>query len=120
MSTKLNDQDWLRLKDYNGRISRSLVDKLPPDWYLSFEEVQGAVYDSIISLLKLYRPGTQSATSYVYQYAEKYTLRNLLREYSRMKRSFVLGDSSKDETEDREYGECEEGTVKELTVDGAS
>lgn len=120
MNTKLTDQDWLRLKDYNGRISRSIMDKLPPDWYLSLEEVQGAVYDSIIALLRLYRPGTQSATSYVYQFAEKYTLRNLLREYSRMKRSFILGECSEDETEEREYGECREGTVKELTSDGAS
>lgn len=117
MKTKITEADWLKLRDYNRRITARIMAKLPADWYLTDEEVEGAVYDSFISLLSTYKGGSMSPTSYCYQYAEKYTMRDLLREYERLKRQVAITDENGDEGETVRH-EIGTGEVEELTVDG--
>lgn len=81
----LTENDWLKLRDYNKQIALRVRAKLPGDWYLTLEEVEGAVYDSFIKLLASYRPGAMSAVSFCWKYAEKMTVQNLFKEYRRLK-----------------------------------
>ena len=81
----LTENDWLKLRDYNKQIALRVRAKLPGDWYLTPEEVEGAVYDSFVKLLSEYRPGAMSAVSFCWQYGEMRTYGNLMREYRRLK-----------------------------------
>jgi len=84
---RLTEKDWLKLRDFNKQIALRVRAELPGDWYLTAEDVEGAVYDVFIKLLGEYKPGAMSPTSYVYQYAEARALDMLMREYKRLKNS---------------------------------
>lgn len=83
---KLSDSDWLKLRDFSKAITASLKPKLPGDWYLSDDDIQGAVYGTFVKLLQGYRPGAMSPTSYCWQYAERWTYLTLMAEYRRLKK----------------------------------
>ena len=117
MKTKITEADWLKLRDWNRQITKRIMAKLPADWYLTSEDVEGAVYDSIISLLSTYKGGSMSATSYCYQYAEQYTMRDLIREYERLKRQVAISDEKEGDGETVRH-EIGHGEAEELTVDG--
>ena len=112
----LSHEDWDKLKDLNTIATNAIRRKLPPDWPLTSEDINGAVYDTIIHLLGIYRTGTMSPVSFCWAYAEQYTYRDLMREYSRLKRQVSLDDVTDDEDEVRH--EIGRGDVPELTVDG--
>lgn len=71
---KLSDADWLKLRDFSKSITASLKQKLPGDWYLSDDDIQGVVYGTFIKILRSYKPGAMSPTSYCWQFAEKAAL----------------------------------------------
>lgn len=71
---KLSDADWLKLRDFSKVITANLKQKLPGDWYLSDDDIQGVVYGTFIKILRSYRPGAMSPTSYCWQFAEKAAL----------------------------------------------
>ena len=48
---RLSDADWLKLRDFSKAITAKLRTKLPGDWYLSDDDIQGAVYGTFIKLL---------------------------------------------------------------------
>ena len=112
--TKLTEKDWLKLRDYDKSIALRVQARLPGDWYLTLEEIESAVYDTFIKLLRNYEPGAQSATSYCWQFGEKYTYRDLMREYGRLKKQVVYDESEPDDedeyTERHQYGEMERET----------
>lgn len=67
---------------------------------------------TFINLIKNYReaPNGLSLTSYVWQYAEKYTYRDLIREYKRACNNLTLMDLEEPEEDEngnvrRQYGE---------------
>lgn len=60
--------------------------KLPSDWCLTLEDIEGAVYGTFIKLLNNYESGAMSPTSYCYQFGEQYTYRDLMREYGKLKK----------------------------------
>ena len=103
---KLSDADWLKLRDYSKAITASLKRKLPGDWYLSDDDIQGVVYGTFIKILRSYRPGAMSPASYCWQFAEKAALQALLAEYRRLKKNVPL-DGLENPPED-EYGERHE------------
>lgn len=82
---RLTEQDWLKLRDYCKHTAQDVMRKLPADWYLPAEEVESAVFDSIIKLLHVYKPGPMSPVTWCWRYMEKQTLRDLFKEYRRMK-----------------------------------
>ena len=112
----LTSADWDKLKGFNASITRRILSTLPGDYYLTPEDVSWAVYDTIIHLLATYREGSQSPLSYVWQFAERYTRRDLLREYWRSAKYIHLDDLREDDdgTQERDYGR---GDVSALTVD---
>lgn len=61
---KLSDEQWMKLRDFSKVITASLRKKLPGDWYLPDEDIQGAVYGVFIKILQSYKPGVMSPTSY--------------------------------------------------------
>ena len=83
--------DWSKLQDYSTIFSREILEKLPSDYIITLTEVQSAYFDSIFHLAEIYRKNPKddgfslSFTSYCYKYAKTHTLRNLFREYRRMK-----------------------------------
>ena len=87
----LTATDWSKLQDYSTIFSREILEKLPSDYIITLTEVQSAYFDSIFHLAEIYRKNPQddglslSFTSYCYKYAKTHTIRNLLREYRRMK-----------------------------------
>lgn len=116
---KLTEQDWLKLRDFNKKIAASIQQKLPDDWAITREDIEGAVYDTFIKLLAKYKPGALSATSWCWQHGEKWTLTNLLAEYKKLKNQVTLDDLYGEDKDDDEpcnhkYGR---GEVKSLTVD---
>ena len=114
----LTEKDWLKLRDFNIVISRKIKSRLPVDWNLPTDEIEGAVYDVFIKLLNNYKPGAMSAVSYCYQFAEKWTYLNLMREYKRLKNQDTFDalygeDNDDDEPCRHKYGI---GEVKALSV----
>lgn len=83
---KLSDSDWLKLRDFSKAITASLKPKLPGDWYLSDDDIQGAVYGTFVKLLSEYRSGARGPVSYCWQYGEVRTLGALMAEYRRLKK----------------------------------
>ena len=87
----LTASDWTKLQDYATIFSREILEKLPEDYIITLTEVQSAYFDSIFHLAEIYRKNPQddgfslSFTSYCYKYAKTHTLRNLYREYRRLK-----------------------------------
>ena len=117
MKKRLGEAEWLKLRDYNKIITAHIMPKLPADWYLTADDVEGAVYDTIIKLLAAYRDGAQSPTSYVWQYAERYTYRDLMREYGKIKLHDAIEDSTEGEDGYTVRHETGRGYVPELAVD---
>lgn len=113
---KLTDEDWRKLQDLNTVTTNSLRRKLPADWPLTSEDINGAVYDTIIHLLSIYKTGAMSPVSYCWAYAEQYTYRDLIREYRRLKAQVSLDGLIDDGDEVRH--EIGVGDVPALTVDG--
>lgn len=115
---RLNEQDWLKLRDFNKKIAASIQQKLPNDWAITLEDIEGAVYDTFIKILSTYKSGALSATSYCWLHGEQYTLRNLMREYRLLKKQVTLddlyGEDKDDEPCNHKYGI---GEVESLTVD---
>lgn len=75
------------------------------------------MYDCFIKLLSEYKPGAMSPTSYVYQYAERRALDQLMREYKALKNSEPVEEdfgADDDSEQPRRYGE---GEVKALSTD---
>lgn len=115
----LTESDWLKLHDFNQQIAKRIQMRLPSDWYLTLDEIEGAVYDVFIKLLNNYEPGAMSPVSYCYQFAEKWTYLNLIREYCKLKSQetfdALYGEDKDDDEPCRHiYGEAE---VKPLSVD---
>jgi len=115
----LTEADWLKLHDFNKQIAKRIQMRLPCDWYLTLDEIEGAVYDVFIKLLNNYEPGAMSATSYCYQFGEKWAYLNLIREYRKLKSQETLDALYGEDKDDDEpcrhiYGEAE---VKPLSVD---
>ena len=87
----LTASDWSKLQDYSTIFSREILEQLPSDYIITLTEVQSAYFDSIFHLAEIYRKNPQddglslSFTSYCYKYAKTHTLRNLFRDYRRMK-----------------------------------
>ena len=119
MNIRLTEKDWLKLRDFNKLISNKIRQRLPEDWQLTFDEIESAVYDTFIKLLNNYVEGAMSPTSYCFQFAEKYTYRDLIREYRRLKNQETLDALySEDKDDDKP---CRHkhgiGEVPALTVD---
>ena len=102
----LTATDWSKLQDYSTIFSREILEKLTSDYIITLTEVQSAYFDSIFHLAEIYRKNPQddgfslSFTSYCYKYAKTHTLRNLFREYRRLKyqeREYDLADISSKE-----------------------
>jgi len=81
----LTEKDWMKLRDFNKQIALRVQARLPGDWYLTLEEVEGAVYDAFVRLLSEYRPGAMGPTSFCWQYGEARAYGSLMREYRRLK-----------------------------------
>lgn len=119
MNLKLTEKEWLKLRDFNKKIAINILARLPEDWKLPLEDIEGAIYDTFINLLNNYKDGAMSPTSYCWKFAEQYTYRNLMREYKRLKNQDTLDqlygeDYNDNEICRRKYGV---GEVPSLTVD---
>ena len=115
----LTENDWLKLRDYNVVIARHIKNRLPLDWQLTTEEIEGAVYDTFIRYLNNYEQGTMSPVSWCYKYAEQATYRDLIREYRKLKAQdtfdALYGEDDDDDQPCRhKYGK---GDVQALAVD---
>ncbi len=112
------DNDWDMLQALAAKTATELQRKLPSDWQLTFDEIKSAAYGSIVMLLQNYESGALSPVSYCYQYCGAYTLRDLLREYNRVKSQLNIIDLLEPDDEDgnthREYGA---GDVKAVSID---
>lgn len=85
MKLNLTHTDWLKLNDWNNILAKEIQQSLPFDWQLTLDEISSYIFDTYISLAKLYKEGAMSFTSYCYRYTKQYTLRKLLIEYRRLK-----------------------------------
>lgn len=115
----LTEKDWLKLRDFNKAIAKRIQMRLPADWCLTIEDIEGAVYDSFIKLLEGYKPGAMSPTSYCYQFGEEYTFRDLIRQYKKLKQFDSIDELYGEDKDDDEpcrhkYGI---GEVQALSVD---
>ena len=118
----LSDADWISLRDMNHAITGQIRAKLPPDWQLPEEDIQGAVYDTFLRLLANYRHGAMSPLTYCQRYAESYTQRDLRREYKTLKNQLQACDLLEYQDEEgnihEKYHEVRDGDVDALSVDG--
>lgn len=114
----LSEQDWLKLRDFNKIIAKQIQSRLPSDWYLTIEDIEGAVYDTFIKLLNNYKEGAMSPTSYCWQFGEKWTYQTLIAEYKKLKNEVNIDELYSDDKDDElcrhKYGV---GEVQALTVD---
>ena len=81
----ITKDDWQKLLDWASIFAKEIKQDLPVDWDISIDEIQSCIFDTYFSLAKIYREGDLSFTSYCYRYAKNYTLRDLYREYKRLK-----------------------------------
>ena len=115
----LSEKDWLKLRDFNKIIAKQIQTRLPSDWYLTSEDIEGAVYDTFIKLLNNYKEGAMSPTSYCWQFGEKWTYQTLMSEYKKLKNKVNIDELYGEDKDDDEpcrhkYGV---GDVPSLTVD---
>lgn len=118
MKLHLTNADWLKLKNYNEIFAKEIQQSLPVDWPLTLDEISGSIYDTYISLAKLYKEGAMSFTSYCYRYAKQYTLRDLIREYKKLKQQDILFAIEPEEDEFKikhQYGIYEFPDTKNIT-----
>ena len=118
LQLNLTESDWLKLRSLNKSVTRRIKGKVPADWHISAEEIEGVVYDVIIALLAEWKQGALSPVSYCWKYAEARAYSNLMREYGRIKAQLCIDDLQNPDTEDgithREIGR---GDIPALTVD---
>lgn len=102
----LSEKDWNTLAKYAKIIATAILKKLPVDWNLEFDEVEGVIFDSFVKIIQSYNPnGTCSVASYCWKYAGKMALTTLLKEYRRQKSIDTLYainclDDGKDDDDD--------------------
>jgi hypothetical protein len=90
MKLNITEKDWLKLRDFNNIFAKEIQQSLPIDWPLTLDEISGSIYDTYISLAKIYKDGAMSFTSYCYRYAKQYTLHKLINEYKKLKQQDTL------------------------------
>lgn len=119
MRNIISESDWLKLRDYAKIASREIRNELPADWGITAEEITSYVLGVIAHLIDTYKHGATSITSYCYQYAKPYAKRDLIREYSRLKKQLDIYDMLDPDDDDgntrHEYGKAD---VQAITVDG--
>lgn len=109
-------QEWIKLCDYARISARHLNRKLPMDWDLSVDEIQGKLMDTVLHLIDIYKAGGQSIVSYCYRLMEITTYRNLMQEYKRIKRNLEIVDDNRDDDDNEVKHQIGIGDVKALTV----
>ena len=117
--TIVSQADWLKLADYSKIAANEIRREIPADWNITTEEIASYVLGVIAHLIDTYKDGATSLTSYCYQYAKPYAKRDLLREYSRLKKQLDICDMLEPDDEEgttrHEYGKAD---VQAITVDG--
>lgn len=106
-------QEWLKLYDYIKISARNIKRKMPVDWDLSVEDIQGKLMDTVLHLIETYKAGGQSFVTYCYRLMEITTYRNLIQEYSRLKRNVQIVEDNDDDEIKHQIGI---GYVTPLTV----
>ena len=82
---KLNEHDWMQLKDYSKIFAVEIRKKLPAEWSITIEDIEGSVFDTFIYLLGNYKDGAMSPVSYCYQFGLLKTYNRLMAEYNKHK-----------------------------------
>lgn len=113
---RLTEKDWLKLNDFAKIFAKKIRKQLPADWGIEEDEIQGAVYDTFLSLLANYKPGAMSPTSYCYEFGCKVTLTALMREYAKLKRQVQLVEDNDDDEVHHEYVEADIDEYKSLAA----
>ena len=113
---RLTEKDWLKLNDFAKIFAKKIRKQLPAAWGIEEDEIQGAVYDTFLSLLANYKPGAMSPTSYCYEYGCKVTLTALMREYAKLKRQVQLVEDNDDDEVHHEYVEADIDEYKSLAA----
>lgn len=108
----MNMKNWHTLDKFNKKITENIMERLPSNAPFSKDDVSGQVNSTFISLIHNYKdnPNGMSLTSYIWQYAEKYTIRDLLREYRRLcneveMSEIMCNEDDKDGVVRHKYGE---------------
>lgn len=112
----LTEEDWRHLMICRDCVSRKIAKRLPRNWHIPKEDIDGAVLDSIINLISIYRPGGMSLVTWCYKWAESYTVRNLQRDHYRAINQISISPLPDPTGEIRH--ETGFGDVPALTVDG--
>lgn len=87
---KINEQEWLKLLDIAKLAAANCRRKLPSDWYITVEEITSAALGEVTHLVEQYEDGAASLTTYVWSLLEKHLMRDLLREYRRLKKQLDI------------------------------
>ena len=90
MTYNVTADDWKKLYKWSGDFAKEIRQKLPSDFELEESEIKSYVFDAYLNLAKIYKEGDLSFTSYCFKYAKTHTLRNILREYDKLKK-FAFG-----------------------------
>ena len=90
MTYNVTANDWKKLYKWSGDFAEEIRQKLPSDFELEECELKSYVFETYLNLAKIYKEGDLSFTSYCFKYAKTHTLRNILREYDKLKK-FAFG-----------------------------
>lgn len=88
--TKISQEDWQKLYDFAKSAAGSARKSIPSDWNLSVEEITSVALGVVCRLVQQYEDGAMEVTSYVWMYLEKTLVRDLLREYRRLKKQLDI------------------------------
>lgn len=93
MKYNILPDDWDLLTLHAEAVATKLTKTLPADFNISKKEIQSAVYDEYINIIKSYDPSKNvPITAYCWKYAEVRTYRKLINEYRLIKNQLLLDD----------------------------
>ena len=90
MTYNITSDDWKKLYKWCGNFAKEIRQKLPSDFELEESDIKSYVFDAYLNLAKIYKKGDLSFTSYCFKYAKTHTLRNIIKEYDKLKK-FAFG-----------------------------
>jgi hypothetical protein len=94
MKNKLSEENWKQLYKLKSVIAKKLKNKFPSSWNISSEEIEDKAWNVILHYIDTYKSGKQSIITYILNYSEMATYRDLYYEYRKKIKTVNIDDVS--------------------------
>lgn len=81
----ITSAEWLKIETYIKATITRLQRRMPTDWQPEYDDLHCVCFDAVLAILNSYKPGSLSPSAYCYQFLEKTTFSELIKEYHKLK-----------------------------------